>query len=165
MPGELRLEVELPIPDHTTLSRRLKKPGDISFRRLATDRPIHLLIDSTGLRTHSFLYTSLGSQEFGEIRSGFEALVSMLERTSNFVLFWESGEFEGADQGNNGPGSTPSAPRAFWGIWIGFLYPLPRRRENRSCRASPHRWGHRDGTPCRLRCPGGHLHAEPEREE
>ena len=46
------LEVELPIPDHTTLSRRLKKLGDICFRRLATDRPIHLLIDSTGLRIH-----------------------------------------------------------------------------------------------------------------
>jgi hypothetical protein len=46
------LELELPIPDHTTLSRRLKKLGDINFRRLATDRPIHLLIDSTGLRIH-----------------------------------------------------------------------------------------------------------------
>ena len=47
------LEVELPIPDHTTLSRRLKKLGEIRFRRLATDRPIHLLIDSTGLRSTS----------------------------------------------------------------------------------------------------------------
>ena len=46
------LGLELPIPDHTTLSRRLKKLGDINFRRLTTDRPIHLLIDSTGLRVH-----------------------------------------------------------------------------------------------------------------
>ena len=46
------LEVEIPVPDHTTLSRRLKKLGEIQFRRLATDRPIHLLIDSTGLRVH-----------------------------------------------------------------------------------------------------------------
>ncbi len=46
------LELELPIPDHTTLSRRLKRLGEIQFRRLATDRPIHLLIDSTGLRIH-----------------------------------------------------------------------------------------------------------------
>jgi IS5 family transposase len=46
------LEVDLPIPDHTTLSRRLKKLGDIRFRRLPTDLPIHLLIDSTGLRIH-----------------------------------------------------------------------------------------------------------------
>lgn len=52
MPGELRLEVELPIPGHTTLSGRLKKLGNISVRRLATDRPIHLLIDGTGLRIH-----------------------------------------------------------------------------------------------------------------
>jgi hypothetical protein len=41
-----------PIPDHTTLSRRLQKLGPIKFRGLATDRPIHLLIDSTGLRIH-----------------------------------------------------------------------------------------------------------------
>ena len=46
------LDVELPIPDHTTLSRRLKKLDDIQFRRLPTDQPIHLLIDSTGLRIH-----------------------------------------------------------------------------------------------------------------
>jgi hypothetical protein len=46
------LEVDLPIPDHTTLSRRLKKLSDIGFRRLATKRPTHLLIDSTGLRIH-----------------------------------------------------------------------------------------------------------------
>jgi len=46
------LEIDLPIPDHTTLSRRLKKLHDIRFRRLATDQPIHILIDSTGLRIH-----------------------------------------------------------------------------------------------------------------
>ncbi len=46
------LEVDLPIPDHTTLSRWLKKLSDIQFRRLPTDRSIHLLIDSTGLRVH-----------------------------------------------------------------------------------------------------------------
>ena len=46
------LELDLPIPDHTTLSRRLKRLGAIRFRGLATDRPIHLLIDSTGLRVH-----------------------------------------------------------------------------------------------------------------
>ena len=46
------LDVDLPIPDHTTLSRRLKTLRVIRFRRLATDGPIHLLIDSTGLRIH-----------------------------------------------------------------------------------------------------------------
>jgi hypothetical protein len=46
------LELDLPIPDHTTLSRRLQKLKGIRFRGLATERPIHLLIDSTGLRIH-----------------------------------------------------------------------------------------------------------------
>ncbi len=46
------LEVELPIPDHTTLSRRLKTLGELSFRAVASHRPIHLFIDSTGLRIH-----------------------------------------------------------------------------------------------------------------
>jgi hypothetical protein len=46
------LKIDLPIPDHTTMSRRLKKLSDIQFRRLPTDRPIHVLIDSTGLRIH-----------------------------------------------------------------------------------------------------------------
>jgi hypothetical protein len=46
------LELDLPIPDHTTISRRLQKLSDIRLRRLATNRPIHLLIDSTGLRIH-----------------------------------------------------------------------------------------------------------------
>lgn len=46
------LGLGLPIPDHTTLSRRLKKLGDIGSRRLASGQPIHLLIDSTGLRIH-----------------------------------------------------------------------------------------------------------------
>ncbi|MFQ5743509.1 MAG: IS5 family transposase [Acidobacteriota bacterium] len=46
------LEIDLPIPDHTTLSRRRKQLGEIQSRKLASDRPIHLLIDSTGLRIH-----------------------------------------------------------------------------------------------------------------
>jgi hypothetical protein len=46
------LGLGLPIPDHTTLSRRLQKLGNLRFGRLSTDEPIHLLIDSTGLRIH-----------------------------------------------------------------------------------------------------------------
>ena len=46
------LEIDLPIPDHTTLSRRLGKLGEISFRSPGNAQPIHLLIDSTGLRIH-----------------------------------------------------------------------------------------------------------------
>lgn len=36
------LNLEIPIPDHTTLSRRLRRLGEIQFGRLATGRPIHL---------------------------------------------------------------------------------------------------------------------------
>ncbi|MCJ7628500.1 MAG: transposase [Longimicrobiales bacterium] len=46
------LEMDLPIPDHTTLSRRPQKLGNIQFRKLATDGLLHLLIDGTGLRVH-----------------------------------------------------------------------------------------------------------------
>ena len=46
------LELNLPIPDHTTLSRRLKKLSDIQLPRRPANRPIHILIDSTGLRIH-----------------------------------------------------------------------------------------------------------------
>jgi hypothetical protein len=46
------LDVDLPVPDHTTLSRRLKKLDNLQFRQLVTDDPIHLVIDSTGLRIH-----------------------------------------------------------------------------------------------------------------
>jgi hypothetical protein len=47
-----KLELNIPIPDHTTLSRRLKTLGEIPSRAVAGHRPIHLLIDSTGLRIH-----------------------------------------------------------------------------------------------------------------
>jgi IS5 family transposase len=46
------LELNLPIPDHTTLSRRLKKLSDIQLPRRPANRPIHILIDSTGLKIH-----------------------------------------------------------------------------------------------------------------
>ena len=45
------LDVDLPIPDHTTLSRRLQTLGEIHFQP-ATHGPLHLLIDSTGLKIH-----------------------------------------------------------------------------------------------------------------
>ena len=45
------LDVDLPIPDHTTLSRRLQTLGEVGFQP-ATQGPLHLLIDSTGLRIH-----------------------------------------------------------------------------------------------------------------
>ena len=46
------LQVDLPVPDHTTLSRRTRRLGMIPFYTGAGDRPVHVLIDSTGLRIH-----------------------------------------------------------------------------------------------------------------
>jgi hypothetical protein len=48
----IRMVFDLPLRQTTTLSRRLQKLEEIQFQRLATDRPIHLLIDRTGLRVH-----------------------------------------------------------------------------------------------------------------
>ena len=45
-------DVDLPIPDHTTLSRRLQRLGEIGFHTPATHGPLHVLIDSTGIRIH-----------------------------------------------------------------------------------------------------------------
>jgi hypothetical protein len=47
-----QLELDLPIPDHTTLSRRARKLGKIRFAPVASSRSIHILIDSTGLKIH-----------------------------------------------------------------------------------------------------------------
>jgi hypothetical protein len=47
-----KLELNIPIPDHTTLSRRVKTLGAIPFCAVASHQPIHLFIDSTGLRIH-----------------------------------------------------------------------------------------------------------------
>jgi len=51
--GFLRLLLELmglslEVPDHTTLSRRSQNL-DVRLRRIATDKAIHLIVDSTGL--------------------------------------------------------------------------------------------------------------------
>ncbi len=42
------MNVELAAPDHTTLSRR-SRGIDVALGRVATDEPIHLVVDSTGL--------------------------------------------------------------------------------------------------------------------
>ena len=46
------LEIDFPIPDHTTLSRRLKKLRNITIHAGVNHQATHLLIDSTGLRIH-----------------------------------------------------------------------------------------------------------------
>lgn len=46
------LQLGIPIPDHSTLSRRSKQLTRLSAAPMATDGPIHILIDSTGLKVH-----------------------------------------------------------------------------------------------------------------
>ena len=43
----------LEIPHQTTFSRRAKGLGKVAFHRPRHDRPIHILVDSTGVKVHS----------------------------------------------------------------------------------------------------------------
>jgi len=47
------LGLDLPIPDHTTLSRRGRTLGNVDLGTMRSVGPLHLVIDSTGLRVHS----------------------------------------------------------------------------------------------------------------
>lgn len=44
--------VDLPVPDHTTLSRRGSALGRLPLGPKVVNGPVHILIDSTGLRIH-----------------------------------------------------------------------------------------------------------------
>jgi len=46
------LGLDLPIPDHTTLSRRGRRLGKLPLGAGSGRAPVHLVIDSTGLRVH-----------------------------------------------------------------------------------------------------------------
>ena len=44
--------VSLPVPDHTVVSRRVRKLGKIPMMPRTRNGPIHLLVDSSGLKIH-----------------------------------------------------------------------------------------------------------------
>ena len=46
------LDLDCQAPDHTTISRRARKLGKVSICPPAGKRPVHILVDSTGLRIH-----------------------------------------------------------------------------------------------------------------
>jgi hypothetical protein len=46
------LNLNADVPDHTTVSRRGKKLGKVDIRNQQSNRPIHLIIDSSGLKVH-----------------------------------------------------------------------------------------------------------------
>ena len=46
------LGVDCRVPDHTTLSRRARKLGKLPICSAAGKRPVHILVDTTGLNVH-----------------------------------------------------------------------------------------------------------------
>ncbi len=46
------MRLDLPVPDHTTLSRRARTWMPSVERRAAPDGPVHVLVDSTGLKIY-----------------------------------------------------------------------------------------------------------------
>jgi Transposase DDE domain len=48
-----QLDLDIPITDHTTLSRRARKLGKIPLAAVSGAGPLHLLVDSTGLSVHT----------------------------------------------------------------------------------------------------------------
>ncbi len=46
------LKLDNDVPDHTTISRRKAKLGKVAFYKSDDQRPIHILIDSSGLAVH-----------------------------------------------------------------------------------------------------------------
>jgi IS5 family transposase len=56
------LDVDLEAPDHTTLSRRSQRL-DVKLDRVASSRPIHLIVDSTGL-------SIVGEGEWAAVKHG-----------------------------------------------------------------------------------------------
>jgi hypothetical protein len=40
------------VPDHTTISRRARKLGKLPIGSAAGNKPVHILVDSTGLKIH-----------------------------------------------------------------------------------------------------------------
>jgi len=74
------LGVELPVPDHTTLSRRGKALGRLALDSKAGNGPVHILIDSTGLRVH------VGSMSTPPKRRGWRKLHLAVDRDSGAIL-------------------------------------------------------------------------------
>jgi hypothetical protein len=46
------LGLDCRVPDHTTISRRARKLGKLPIRSASGAKPVHILVDSTGLKVH-----------------------------------------------------------------------------------------------------------------
>ena len=69
------MKVSLPIPDHTTLSRRSKTLKPVLKRRGTSKHPLHLIVDSTGLSIHGERPWSSGKKR----RRGWRKLHIMVD--------------------------------------------------------------------------------------
>ena len=67
--------LNLPTPDHTTLSRRAKTLN-IRIKRRTSNKPLHLIVDSTGLSIHGEGPLATGKQR----RRGWRKLHIMIDR-------------------------------------------------------------------------------------
>ena len=76
------LELELPAPDHTTLSRR-SRTLDVDVARARRDGPIHLIVDSTGLKV--FGQGEWATRKHGATGSGWRKLHLGVDATGTIV--------------------------------------------------------------------------------
>ena len=70
------MKVRLPVPDHTTLSRRSKNLKPILNRVTVSNQPLHLIVDSTGLSIHGEGPWASGKKR----RRGWRKLHIMVDR-------------------------------------------------------------------------------------
>ena len=75
------MKVTLPIPDHTTLSRRGKTLNLKLSRHQSAKKSLHLIVDSTGLSIHGEGPWSSGKKR----RRGWRKLHIMVDRTGLFT--------------------------------------------------------------------------------
>lgn len=51
-PSQDTMTIRLPVPDHTTVSRRIRRLGKVPLMPRKSNGPIHLVVDSRGLKIH-----------------------------------------------------------------------------------------------------------------
>ena len=105
------MKVDLPIPDHTTLSRRSSKL-DIKIKRPPShNQPMHLIVDSTGLSIHGSGPWSEHKHGGGKKRRGWRKLHILIDQ-NGFIQASEVTD-EKASDGSQVPGLIEKLDRDF----------------------------------------------------
>ena len=94
--------LNLPVPDHTTLSRRATTWMPSAKRRAAPDAPLHVLIDSTGLKIYGagqWLEEKHGTKS----RRGWRKLHLALDADSGDIIAHVMTDQDGCDASQVGP--------------------------------------------------------------